>query len=44
MGRRAIEMALAPDTGEQSVTRVTGRVIVRASTNLPRTATSDSRG
>lgn len=35
MGRRAIEMALAPDTGDQSVTRVTGRVIIRASTNSP---------
>jgi LacI family transcriptional regulator len=32
MGRRAIEMALASDTGEQSVTRVSGRVIMRAST------------
>ncbi len=32
MGRRAIEMALAPDTGEQSVTRVSGRVILREST------------
>jgi LacI family transcriptional regulator len=36
MGQRAIEMALASDTGDQSVTRVTGRVIVRASTSLPR--------
>jgi LacI family transcriptional regulator len=45
MGRRAIEMALAPDTGEQSVTRVTGRVVVRASTNLPRNAAGrDARG
>lgn len=35
MGRRAIEMALAPDTGDQSVTRVTGRVILRASTKPP---------
>ncbi|HEV3172514.1 MAG TPA: LacI family DNA-binding transcriptional regulator [Actinocrinis sp.] len=33
MGRRAIEMALASDTGEQSVTRVSGRVIMRESTN-----------
>jgi LacI family transcriptional regulator len=32
MGRRAIEMALASDTRGQSVSRVTGRVIVRAST------------
>jgi LacI family transcriptional regulator len=38
MGRRAIEMALASDTGHQSVTRVTGRVILRASTSLPRGA------
>lgn len=36
MGRRAIEMALAPDTGDQSVTRVSGRVILRASTTPPR--------
>ena len=35
MGRRAIEMALAPDTGDQSVTRVTGRVVLRASTRPP---------
>ncbi|HEU5333854.1 MAG TPA: LacI family DNA-binding transcriptional regulator [Actinocrinis sp.] len=35
MGRRAIEMALAPDTGDQSVTRVTGRVVLRASTKPP---------
>jgi LacI family transcriptional regulator len=39
MGRRAIEMALAADTGDQSITRVTGRVIVRASTDLPQAAT-----
>ena len=39
MGRRAIEMALAADTGAQSVTRVAGRVILRTSTNLPRGAT-----
>jgi LacI family transcriptional regulator len=32
MGRRAIEMALASDTGEQSVTRVSGRVVIREST------------
>ncbi len=32
MGRRAIEMALAADTGEQSVTRVSGRVVMREST------------
>jgi LacI family transcriptional regulator len=32
MGRRAIEMALASDTGAQSVTRATGRVIMREST------------
>jgi LacI family transcriptional regulator len=36
MGRRAIEMALASDTRGQSVTRVTGRVIVRASTKPAR--------
>ncbi|MFF3559421.1 LacI family DNA-binding transcriptional regulator [Streptomyces sp. NPDC002574] len=36
MGRRAIEMALAPDAREQSVTRVAGRVILRASTKPPR--------
>lgn len=40
MGRRAIEMALATDTGVQSVTRVTGRVMVRASTDLPQGATT----
>jgi len=39
MGRRAIEMALAADPRDQSVTRVTGRVIVRASTALPPGAT-----
>lgn len=32
MGRRAIEMALASDTGEQSVTRVSGTVVLRGST------------
>jgi LacI family transcriptional regulator len=32
MGRRAIDMALAADTGEQSVTRVTGTVVLRGST------------
>jgi LacI family transcriptional regulator len=36
MGRRAIEMALAPDIGEQSVTRVGGKVIMRASTKPPK--------
>ena len=39
MGRRAIEMALAPDTGDQSVTRVSGRVIMRASTKPPKNVT-----
>lgn len=32
MGRRAIDMALAADTGEQSVTRVSGTVVLRGST------------
>ncbi|MEU6343450.1 LacI family DNA-binding transcriptional regulator [Streptomyces sp. NPDC046977] len=36
MGRRAIEMSLASDAPEQSVTRVAGRVILRASTKPPR--------
>lgn len=36
MGRRAIEMTLASDARDQSVTRVAGRVILRASTKPPR--------
>ncbi len=40
MGRRAIEMALASDTGDQSITRVSGRVIMRSSTTPP---TPDAR-
>ena len=35
MGRRAIELALASDAGDQSVTRVSGRVVLRASTKPP---------
>jgi LacI family transcriptional regulator len=36
MGRRAIEMALAAEAGGRSVTRVSGRVVMRASTKPPR--------
>lgn len=36
MGRRAIEMALTADAGARSVTRVRGRVVMRASTKPPK--------